>query len=177
MQESYEIGSEDNPPQPNIWLPEETLPGYRSFTTKLYWELDKTAKRILEAVSLGLKLTEQEKDQFFGFHSGHNNQLRLLHYPPIEAEKLTQKVVGRMPPHQDWSSFTFVFQDDTGGLELEDPRNPGSFVAAKPMTGACVLNVGDMLQRFSNGMTEGAPFPSSCSEEEILSGRLITDAF
>lgn len=109
-------------------------------------------------MSLSLELSEQEKGEFFEFHSGHNNQLRLLHYPPIEVEKLAQQVVGRMPAHQDWSSFTFVFQDDTGGLELEDPRNPGSFIAAKPIPGACVLNVGDMLQRFSNGMGNCAAF-------------------
>ena len=84
-------------------------------------------------------------------HSGHNNQLRLLHYPPIEAEKLAQKVVGRMPAHQDWSSFTMLFQDTCGGLELQDPRRPGTFVPAKPIPGVAILNVGDMLQRFTNG--------------------------
>lgn len=124
--------------------------------------MDKTAKRILEAVSLGLKLTKSERDQLIEFHSGHNNQLRLLHYPPIEAEKLRQRVVGRMPAHQDWSSFTFLFQDDVGGLELEDPWNPGSFIAARPIPGACVLNVGDMLQRFSNGTTESKTISSCC---------------
>lgn len=109
---------------------------------------------MLEAVSLGLKLTKEDHDRLFALHSGHNNQLRLLHYPPVEAEKLREEVIGRMPAHQDWSSFTFVFQDDVGGLELEDPRKPGSFIAAKPIPGACILNVGDMLQRFSNGMTD-----------------------
>ena len=59
-----------------------------------------------------------------------------------------------MPAHKDWSTFTFLFQDDVGGLELEDPQVPGCFVAAKPIAGACVLNVGDMLQRFSNGTTQ-----------------------
>ena len=150
-QESYEIGSEDNPPQPNIWLPEEVLPGYRAFTTKFYWHLEKAAKIIIEAIALGLHLAKDEKAEFIQLHSGHNNQLRLLHYPSIEVEKLRQQVMGRMPPHQDWSSFTFVFQDDVGGLELEDPRDRGSFIPAKPIPGACILNVGDMLQRFTNG--------------------------
>jgi isopenicillin N synthase-like dioxygenase len=114
------------------------------------------AKRILEALSLGLKLTKEDHDKLFALHSGHNNQLRLLHYPSVDAKKLQQQVIGRMPAHQDWSSFTFLFQDDVGGLELEDPRMPGSFIPAKPLPGTCVLNVGDMLQRFSNGMTDCA---------------------
>lgn len=45
-----------------------------------------------------------------------------------------------------------LFQDDCGGLEFEDPNDPGSFVPATPITGALALNIGDMLQRFSNGM-------------------------
>ena len=44
-----------------------------------------------------------------------------------------------------------LFQDDCGGLEFEDPTQPGLFVPAKPTPGSLLLNVGDMLQRFSNG--------------------------
>ena len=88
IQESYEIGSEDNSSQQNIWLPEDVLPGFRSFMNKFYWHLEKCARRILEAISLALNLTPADKDYLFDLHSGHNNQLRLLHYPPISTEKL-----------------------------------------------------------------------------------------
>lgn len=44
-----------------------------------------------------------------------------------------------------------LFQDDCGGLEFEHPNHPGSFVPATPTTSALTLNVGDMLQRLSNG--------------------------
>lgn len=152
-QESYEVGSEHNSAQPNIWLPEETLPGYREFSTKFYWELNKAAQTILEAISFGLSLPNDEKNDFLQLHSGHNNQLRYLHYPPVETEKIERKVIGRMPAHQDWSSFTMLFQDDVGGLELEHPHHRGTFLAAKPIPGACVVNIGDMLQRFTNGMS------------------------
>ncbi len=47
--------------------------------------------------------------------------------------------------------MTLLFQDDNGGLELKDPHS-GVFISAKPEEGALVLNVGDMLQRFTNGM-------------------------
>lgn len=140
--------------------------------TKFYWELDKAARRVLEAVGLALKLSEAEKGYLFDLHSGHNNQLRLLHYPPISTEKLRKNVVARMPAHCDWryvhesristhcsslstdaqdSTFTMLFQDDCGGLEFEDLNHPGSFIQAKPIPDALALNVGDMLQRFSNG--------------------------
>ena len=70
--------------------------------TALYWQLEKAARRILEAVSLALGLTPAERDHLFDLHSGHNNQLRLLHYPPISTEKLAKHVVARMPVHRDW---------------------------------------------------------------------------
>ena len=69
---------------------------------KFYWELAGTAKTILEAMGLGLGLTQAEMDKLARLHSGQNNQLRLLHYPPIPAEQLENGVVARMPPHQDW---------------------------------------------------------------------------
>ena len=42
-----------------------------------------------------------------------------------------------------------MFQDDVGGLEVESAS--GEFVAATPMPGAVVFNVGDLLMRWSNG--------------------------
>ena len=45
-----------------------------------------------------------------------------------------------------------LFQDDCGGLEFENPNSHGTFLPATPIPDALALNVGDMLQRFSNGM-------------------------
>jgi len=43
-----------------------------------------------------------------------------------------------------------LFQDQTGGLELRDPQT-GEFIHADPEDGTLVLNIGDMLGRFTNG--------------------------
>lgn len=51
-----------------------------------------------------------------------------------------------------------LFQDERGGLELQDPQMP-TFLHATPEEGALVLNVADMLQRFSNGTV--LPLPST----------------
>ena len=74
-----------------------------------YWELAKTATTILEAMGVGLGLPEAEMQQLARLHSGQNNQLRLLHYPPIPAEQLEMEVVARMPPHQDWRWVVLVW--------------------------------------------------------------------
>lgn len=147
--ESYEIGSSENASQPNKWLPESTLPDFKTFTTEFYWACNSIAQEILRCISLGLGL--EDADYLLRYHSGHNNQLRLLHYPAIAASDLEAGKVARMPAHSDWGSITMLFQDDCGGLEVEDPRCEGKFVCATPVEGACVVNVGDLLMRWSNG--------------------------
>ena len=112
--------------QPNIWLPEETLPGFRAFTTKFYWTCWDTAKDVIRyvphsahtsceavfvdgwnrALSVGLSLPDE--DYLLRFHDGHDNQLRLLHYPPVPAGDLESDMLARMPAHTDWDTITML---------------------------------------------------------------------
>lgn len=148
-QESYEIGSEQNTHQPNIWLPESVLPGFRAFTTEFYWECWGVAQEVLRLLAIGLDLPDEK--YLLRFHDGHNNQLRLLHYPPVPAAALETEASARMPAHTDWGSITMLFQDDCGGLEVE--TRAGQFVTAPPVKGAIVMNIGDLLMRWSNGIS------------------------
>ncbi|KAI1098913.1 thymine dioxygenase [Jackrogersella minutella] len=148
VKESYEIGSEESELQPNVWLPEDVLPGFREFAMQFYWKCFEAAKQLLRALAIGVGL--EDEDFFLRFHSGENNQLRLLHYPPVEAEKLSSNEVARMPAHSDWGTITMLFQDECGGLQVEHPNEPDHFVDATPMKNALVMNVGDLLMRWSN---------------------------
>jgi isopenicillin N synthase-like dioxygenase len=105
--ESYEIGSEENDVQYNIWLPEDMLPGFRDFTTGFFWELNKTAKLILEALIEALQLPAAEADAVRLLHTGHDNQLRLLHYPPITDGMIGHEGLGRLGAHTDWRLVQF----------------------------------------------------------------------
>jgi isopenicillin N synthase-like dioxygenase len=51
VQQSYEIGSQENDEQLNVWLPEEALPGFRKFMTDFYWQCSRTSHEILKAIS------------------------------------------------------------------------------------------------------------------------------
>ncbi|KAI2470934.1 thymine dioxygenase [Annulohypoxylon bovei var. microspora] len=148
VKESYEIGSEGFELQPNVWLPEDVLPGFREFMVQFYCKCFGAAKELLRALAIGIGL--EDEDFFLRFHSGENNQLRLLHYPPVEAEKLSSNEVARMPAHSDWGTITMLFQDDCGGLQVEHPNEPDHFIDATPMKNALVMNVGDLLMRWSN---------------------------
>ncbi|KAE8147023.1 hypothetical protein BDV25DRAFT_161235 [Aspergillus avenaceus] len=148
VKEVYDIGSDENTEQPNQWLPDEALPGFRTFMLKFYWECWKVGKDLLRALAIGLDL--EDEAYLVKKHSGHNNQLRLLHYLPVPAEDLERERAARCPAHTDWSSLTMLFQDDCGGLEVEDVSNPGTFMPATPIKNAIVMNVGDLLQMWSN---------------------------
>ncbi|KAK8109819.1 hypothetical protein PG999_007956 [Apiospora kogelbergensis] len=138
--ESYEIGSDEFESQPNVWLPEDVLPGFRDFMTAFYWKCFGAGKDVLSALALGLDL---DNDQYFlRYHDGHGNQLRLLHYPPIETEKLSTGAAARIGAHSDWGRMR--------GLQVEHPDKPGTFIDATPVKNAMVVNVGDLLMRWSN---------------------------
>ncbi|KAI0386722.1 Clavaminate synthase-like protein [Hypomontagnella monticulosa] len=175
VKESYEIGSEESETQPNIWLPEDVLPGFRKFMMQFYWKCFEAAKELLRALAIGIGLDDD--DFFLRFHTGENNQLRLLHYPPVEAEKLSSNLVARMPAHSDWGTITMLFQDDCGGLQVEHPIKPGHFVDATPMKNALVMNVGDLLMRWSNDFLKSTLHRVTLppvQEETHVNGKLIT---
>ncbi|KAL4791286.1 hypothetical protein BDV19DRAFT_401479 [Aspergillus venezuelensis] len=148
VKEVYDIGSENDKGQPNQWLPETTIPGFRAFMTSFYNDCDRVGKDILRALAVGLNL--EDVDYLAGKHSGDSNQLRLLHYLAVPAEDLEEERVMRCAAHSDWSSITLLFQDDCGGLEVEDISRPGTFVPALPVNNSIIMNIGDLLMRWSN---------------------------
>jgi isopenicillin N synthase-like dioxygenase len=78
------------------------LPGFRQTTTELFWTLNKAANAIIDAFIMSLDLTEKEAENIRGIHTGHDNQLRLLHYPPISREMLDDEKIGRLAAHTDF---------------------------------------------------------------------------
>jgi len=147
VKESFEVGREQDEYQPNIWLPDGALPGFSEACLDFFWTCNKTKFVVLRALALGLHLPEDFFDQY---HQTPDNQLRLLHYPSVAVESLEKEEVVRIGAHSDFGSITLLMQDDVGGLEVEDPNNPGQFIAVHPVESAIAVNAGDFLQRWSN---------------------------
>jgi isopenicillin N synthase-like dioxygenase len=101
-QESYEIGSEHDPVQQNIWPPEDILPGFKSYETVLYDRLSDVSRVILDAIGIGLGLEGNENTALEELISYQHCQLRLLHYPAISKERLQSEILARLPAHTDW---------------------------------------------------------------------------
>ncbi|CAK7204848.1 hypothetical protein SEUCBS139899_007610 [Sporothrix eucalyptigena] len=148
FKESFEIGRDYNTNKtPNIWLPEEDLPGFRDFFVKFFEKGYEMELDLLRAIAIGMGLDEKF---FWAYHVNKDNQIRLLHYPAVEESLLRDGKVERIASHTDFGTLTMLFQDSVGGLEVEDIYEKGKFNAAPYIPGTIVVNIGDFLQRWSN---------------------------
>jgi isopenicillin N synthase-like dioxygenase len=78
--------------------------------------------------------------------------LRLLHYPPRDADQGSLPGAGE---HTDYGSLTILLTDDAGGLEVR--RRDGAWIKAPPIPGAFICNIGDCLMRWSNDTYVSTP--------------------
>ncbi|KAJ3573284.1 hypothetical protein NP233_g2519 [Leucocoprinus birnbaumii] len=146
IKESFEAGREDDELMPNIWFPEDILPGFRETCLQFFWDCFEVEKNILRALAIGFGLSE---DYFVKVHTKPDNQLRLLHYPSVSTSALRNEEISRIDAHSDFGSITLLFQDDIGGLEVQSPTSD-DFIPVRPVPGSLLLNAADFLMRWSN---------------------------
>ena len=98
--------------------------------------------------ALSLELPEQHFEAMV--HEGMDS-LNCLHYPPLPSSEAQGSQMG-IGSHTDFECFTLLAQQtdtDTGGLEiLQSPSQP--WVRMPAIEGAFVVNIGDLLARWSN---------------------------
>jgi isopenicillin N synthase-like dioxygenase len=144
--ESLEIGREVDATYKNEWPTEEELPGFREVMLEFRKRADKLHLEVLRSIAIGLNL---QADFFDSKCNEEWHTLRLLHYPSIPASLLQGDAGSRAGSHSDYGSLTLLFQDNVGGLQVEDPTSQ-EYVAAPPIEDTIVVNVGDLLARWSN---------------------------
>ena len=110
--------------------------------------LEDLARRIIALIARGLGLPP---DWFAPHFERPTVFLRLLHYPPQPKE---EGLFGSAP-HTDYGFITLLAQDDRGGLEVR--ARGGGWIPAPPVDGSFVLNVGDILSRWTNGRLVSTP--------------------
>tara|TARA_R110002072_G_scaffold22383_8_gene78101 strand:- start:2257 stop:3186 length:930 start_codon:yes stop_codon:yes gene_type:complete len=127
---------------PNIWPGE--VDGFRATFTELYAAFEEAGARVLEAIALHLGLP---RGFFAPTVEDGNSVMRLLRYPPLEGEGAEGAI--RAAAHGDINTITLLLGAEEAGLELLTAG--GEWLAIDPPEGALVVNIGDMLDRLTNG--------------------------
>ncbi len=153
-QEGYWMGP-DRPlnPQnrldgPNVWP--ENGEALRNAMEAYHEAANVLADVLARAFSLALG---QEADFLPNLLNPVTQLLKVNHYPPQDNPTAVSDI--GVVPHSDEGSFTILWQDENGGLEIESKS--GEWVEAPAIPGTYVVNIGNMLQIWSNGEFSSTP--------------------
>ncbi len=127
---------------PNIWPAE--VEGFRDTMSALYSAFETAGGRVLEAIALHLG---RPRDFFAASVEDGNSVMRLLHYPPLGPDAPEGAI--RAAAHGDINTITLLLGAEEAGLELLTKQ--GEWLPIPASKGALVINVGDMLERQTNG--------------------------
>jgi isopenicillin N synthase-like dioxygenase len=130
---------------PNRWPSNTLLPKWRE-TMDLYFDsIYELAIALVATLAEGLGLPSNFFDPYFRRRSGCT--LRLLHYPPVPSNpEAGQFGIGA---HCDYGIMTLLLTDETPGLQV--CKDDGQWIDVPPRPGTLIVNVGDMLQTWTNG--------------------------
>lgn len=118
------------------------LPEFNKIGKKVYKSLEKTSIYVLRAISLFLGLKE---DHFDKFVEKGNSILRPIHYPPIKTKPSGAE---RAAAHGDINLITLLMGAHGKGLQVL--TNEGKWIDAIAEKDEIIINVGDMLSRYTN---------------------------
>ena len=127
---------------PNVWPLE--VPSFKDTFLELYEAFDLAGLKVLRAIARFLKVDE---DYFTDTVRDGNSVMRLLHYP-AQTEPTGEHI--RAGAHEDINTNTLLLGAEEAGLELK--TKDGRWIPVISRPGELVINIGDMLQRLTNGV-------------------------
>lgn len=127
---------------PNQWP--DWIPGFRETVTEYYEAVRAVGDRLFRAFALALDLPERF---FVDMAQKPPSQLRLLRYPPNDRP-MNNSNPGIFP-HSDFECFTVLNQQAPGLQVMNAARE---WVEAPPIPGTFIVNIGDLLEGWTNGL-------------------------
>ena len=126
------------------------LPGFRESMLAYLTGVTALGREVLALFARSLDLAETHFVPMFEEASCH---LRLVRYPPHpEAAPSDQLGAGT---HTDWGALTLLMQDGSGGLQVQTVS--GEWIDATPVPSAFVVNIGDLMARWTNDRYRSSP--------------------
>ena len=105
---------------------------------------------MMRAFALGMGLPD---DSFLKATDEPIARSSIIHYPPQPADLGVEQF--GVAPHTDYGCLTLLWQDQVGGLEVQ--TREGEWVTAHPIENTLVVNVGDLLMRWTNEGFKSTP--------------------
>jgi len=133
---------------PNQWC--QTLPGWQEHMEEYFARMINLSTLLMQGIALSLDLNETF---FSSLIDNPMAILRLLHYPPHPVDA-NSKQLG-CGTHTDWGCLTLLLQDQVGGLEV--CMTNGEWIQAVPIPNTFVVNLGDMMARWTNDYYQSTP--------------------
>ncbi len=123
---------------PNPW---PAVEGFRQRVEAYYDKTYQVGRALMGGFALALGLPE---DRFLRYVNKPPSQLRLIHYPHDPDARDVQGIGA----HTDYECFTLLLPTTEG---LEVMNGDGEWISVPFIEGALVVNIGDMLEVWTNG--------------------------
>lgn len=135
---------------PNLWPSPSLYPTFRPTFEPYISALLNLGDAMMRAMSLALHPSPPREDLFLPFLRAPFWVMRILGYPPLSPIAAAAGGVS-CGEHSDYGCTTFLLADSTKGA-LQVLAKDGSWINADPVDGAYVVNIGDMVEVWTNGL-------------------------
>jgi isopenicillin N synthase-like dioxygenase len=154
LHEAYDMAAElaaDDPDQlsgkglygVNLWP--ESVPQLRQAMLAYNGEMLRLGRQLFGAFALALGLDE---NYFVPMITKPTMAQRIVYYPSQEGA-VSEDQIG-IGAHSDYECFTILAQHEVAALQLLN--SAGEWIAAPPIPGTFVVNIGDQMARWSNDL-------------------------
>ena len=132
----------------NTWPAKNT--NMQIATMEYFKKVHKIAQDLMSGFALGLDL---DKNFFLKTSNKPLSRGSFVYYPD-QSEKNTNEQFGASP-HTDFGVLTVLAQDDVGGLQIKNRH--GNWMEAPPIPETLIVNVADLLHRWTAGAYKSTP--------------------
>ena len=133
---------------PNVWPAD--MPEMKAALDRYYEAVTRAGEPLLRAFAVALEL---DPEFFVSRYAKPLSRGSIIWYPP-QPPQLGAEQFG-VAPHSDYGCLTLLSQDSNGGLQVRN--RAGEWVAAPPVEGSFVVNIGDLLARWTNDLFVSTP--------------------
>ena len=126
------------------------LPSLQQNAMSYFHQINELAKSLLTCFAMGLNL----KENFFIRNCNAPLSRASLVYYPDQPKEMGEMQFG-VSEHTDFGLLTILCQDSVGGLQIKGLD--GQWFHAPPIEGTLIVNVADLLSRWTGGIYKSTP--------------------